>query len=76
MMTHETIRAARDQLDKSQAEMAALFRVDLTTWKRWERDPSMSTSREAPPPVLAALEWLTEQGFVPNEWKSSEVVDQ
>jgi DNA-binding transcriptional regulator YiaG len=52
-MSAAEISALRQNLNKTQAEMAALFGVDLRTFRRWEND-----ERSMPGPAVILARYI------------------
>lgn len=66
-MTHDELRRARETLCLTWDEMAALTETDVTSVKRWERDPALSTSRQ-PPARAERLIRAYLSGYRPTDW--------
>lgn len=60
-MTGDTLRRAREELGLSQAELARLFEVTVTTISRWERGERVIT---APGAITLALNHLRSTGAI------------
>lgn len=64
-MTHEDFRARREALGLSQADLAALLRVDRKTVQRWEAPRNLVYARDVPGPVAALMDALRD-GWRPH----------
>lgn len=66
-MTPEEIKAARQALDLTQAQLGAMLDTDAQTVRRMELDPEASTFRK-PAPRMVRLIRAYLDGYRPTDW--------
>lgn len=65
--THDVIRAAREQLGLTRAQLGALLEVDAQTVQRMEMPPDRATHRKPASRMLLLIEAYL-RGYRPPDW--------
>jgi DNA-binding transcriptional regulator YiaG len=61
-------KAARVKLGLTLSQLGVILNTDTRTIRKWEADPSLSTSRSPNPIACRVLEWML-AGYRPPQWQ-------